>query len=255
MSGNEASAAPFSMKRWKESMNDLVIRQDDLDKLILDYLVVEGYADVARTFASEAKGCGEIIDPTLDARSAIREAIEQGRIEEAMDRINDYDPAIIDASPLVVFKLQQLRLIGMIRDGRGDEAISFAQTHMATHGKANPELLPAMEETIALLAFPSLDDCPLKGILSGAFREEVASLVNSIILRTQYRESESKLEYLMKVLVWGQTELSKRASFPKIENLTTGELVDPSDQRRGTESEDTEMQAQADLTRSFAHWV
>ena len=41
------------------------------------------------------------------------------------------------------------------------------------------------------------------------------------------QEAEPKLPNLLKLLVWAQKQLDEKAAYPRIENLTSGELVEP----------------------------
>lgn len=41
------------------------------------------------------------------------------------------------------------------------------------------------------------------------------------------QEAEPKLPNLLKLLMWAQRQLDDKAAYPRIENLVTGDLVDP----------------------------
>lgn len=41
------------------------------------------------------------------------------------------------------------------------------------------------------------------------------------------QEAEPKLPNLLKLLVWAQKQLDEKAVYPRIENLTSAELVEP----------------------------
>lgn len=66
----------------------------DVNKLILNYLIIEGYMDAAEKFAEESG-----LQPTVELasirdRMVIRGAIQSGNIDEAIERINDLDPEV-----------------------------------------------------------------------------------------------------------------------------------------------------------------
>lgn len=66
----------------------------DLNAIIMDYFISEGYADAARMLAKEAN-----IRPTLDAeliheRKAIKDDILAGDIQSAIERLNDLNPQV-----------------------------------------------------------------------------------------------------------------------------------------------------------------
>lgn len=73
-------------------------------KIVMDYLIFEGYRTAATAFADEAN-----IDPSgdgnlLEERLRIRDAIFQGDLQSAIEEINDIDPEV-SKSPLL-FHLQ-----------------------------------------------------------------------------------------------------------------------------------------------------
>lgn len=103
----------------------------------MNYLVIEGYKDAAEKFSSEA-GIKPFMDlNSIEARMHIRTAVQQGNIEDAIDRVNDLDPEILDANPRLYFHLLQQQLIELIRDGKTMEALTFAQEDLAPHGEQN----------------------------------------------------------------------------------------------------------------------
>lgn len=66
----------------------------DLNSVIMDYLISEGYPSAAQKFASEAN-----IQPTsgvesIQDRVEIREAIHAGDIQAAIERINELNPMV-----------------------------------------------------------------------------------------------------------------------------------------------------------------
>lgn len=48
-----------------------------------------------------------------------------------------------------------------------------------------------------------------------------------VTLRWRAQEAEPKLPNLLKLLVWAQKQLDEKATYPRIENLVTAELVEP----------------------------
>lgn len=72
--------------------NDAIYR--DLNSVVMDYLVSEGYPSAARRFASEAN-----VQPTsgvnsIQERIEIREAIHSGDIQIAIEKINELNPMV-----------------------------------------------------------------------------------------------------------------------------------------------------------------
>ena len=143
-------------------------------RLVMNYLVTEGYADAARRFSIEsgaalvgapdaASTAGEANKATamdvdretgaaaapadagasssmianIDDRMAVRASVQRGNIEAAIDKVNDINPNILEESGQVYFKLQQQRLIELIRQGKVEEALGFAHQYLAPRGEEN----------------------------------------------------------------------------------------------------------------------
>lgn len=66
----------------------------DLNRLIMDYLVIEGYKSAAEEFSSEA-GLEPPVDfDSIESRMDIREALQRGDVEDAITRVNDLNPEV-----------------------------------------------------------------------------------------------------------------------------------------------------------------
>lgn len=75
------------------SLHAHVMLYSDLDRLVLDYLVVEGYKNAAVSFSRES-GMPAINCETMDQRTAIRNAICRGDVEAAIEQLNDLDSEV-----------------------------------------------------------------------------------------------------------------------------------------------------------------
>ncbi len=60
----------------------------------MEYLISEGYPNAAHKFALEANLTREESKSSFDARVAIKQSIISGRIEGAMESINDLNPQV-----------------------------------------------------------------------------------------------------------------------------------------------------------------
>lgn len=194
-----------------------------MNKLVMNYLSTEGYKEAGERFAEESGIKPAIELDTIDVRMQVREAIQAGDIPLAISLINDLDPEILDYNPRIVFHLYQQQLIEMIRRGDTAAALDFAQEELAPKGEANPDLLPDLERTLALLVLPS-------GQISGGdlldpyHRVRVANEVNGAILVSQGHEQGAKLPALLKLLIWSQEQLVGKAAFPRITDLSECKL-------------------------------
>jgi molybdopterin-guanine dinucleotide biosynthesis protein len=66
----------------------------DLNRLVLDYLVIEGFKDAAEKFIGEASLPPTAHLPSITERMSIRNAVQLGKIDEAIERVNDLDPEV-----------------------------------------------------------------------------------------------------------------------------------------------------------------
>jgi hypothetical protein len=89
-----------------------------------------------------------------------------------------------------------------------------------------PEFLEELERTMALLAFEDNVQSPVGDLLHPSQRQRTASELNAAILTSQSQEKDPKLPSLLKMLVWAQTQLEEKVSYPQFKNLATAELMD-----------------------------
>lgn len=136
---------------WEKIVNDMSVSFNDLNSLIMNYLVVEGYQDAAQKFAQEAKinmaasglGLSNVMLPynsnsstndssssssnnangagdqaifnSVHDRMVIKNFIHTGQIQSAIEKINDVDPELLDTHGDLHFALLRLQLIELIR--------------------------------------------------------------------------------------------------------------------------------------------
>lgn len=219
----------MTMKEWMEALDHLHISRLEMNKLVMDYLVTEGFKEAAEKFKVESGIDIELPLSSLDERLVIREAIQNGRIQEAIALINKLNPEILDNNRHLYFHLLQQHTIELIREGRVGDALMYAQTHLAEKGIENTSVLPEIESTLALLAFDSPEQSPYGDLLLPSQRQKVASEVNAALLSldASCSSSDSQLSGLFKLLLWAQDELSnKKTRYPKMTNIVTGTLED-----------------------------
>lgn len=66
----------------------------DLNKLIMNYLIIEGYKDAAEKFSQESGAKPPVNLESIQDRMVIRTAIQRGNIEEAIHLVNDLNPEV-----------------------------------------------------------------------------------------------------------------------------------------------------------------
>ncbi|KAK4340575.1 hypothetical protein RND71_039076 [Anisodus tanguticus] len=242
----------ITREEWEKKLNDVKIRKEDMNRLVMNFLVTEGYVEAAEKFRKESGTDPDIDLATITDRMAVKKAVQAGNVEDAIEKVNDLNPedkkkpfycdtvyfvpkagkifsriAILDTNPQLFFHLQQQRLIELIRNGKVEEALEFAQEELAPRGEENQSFLEELEKTVALLAFEDVSNCPIGELLDVSQRLKTASEVNAAILTSQSHEKDPKLPSLLKMLIWAQNQLGEKAVYPRINDLSTAALEDP----------------------------
>ncbi|CAM0878891.1 unnamed protein product [Alopecurus aequalis] len=157
----------------------------------------------------------------------VKRAVQAGNVQEAIEKMNNLNRTILDTNPQLYFHLQQQKLIELIRVGKINEALVFAQEDLAPRGEENQAFLEEIEKTVALLIFEDVQNSPYAELLDVSHRLKTASEVNAAILISQNHEKDSKLPSLLKMLIWTQDQLNEKAVYPRISNFSTAALEDP----------------------------
>lgn len=71
----------------------------DLNRLVMDYLVLEGYQAAAEEFSKEANVSPPVDLSSIETRMTIREAVHRGDVEEAIELVNDLNPEVRNTTP------------------------------------------------------------------------------------------------------------------------------------------------------------
>ncbi|KAH0590842.1 hypothetical protein H2248_000961 [Termitomyces sp. 'cryptogamus'] len=203
---------------WDRHLHEVQVTKSDLNRLIMDYLVIEGYKGAAEEFSQEADITPPVDFESIESRMSIREALQRGDIDDAITRVNDLNPEILDTNPALYFHLQQQKLIEYIRQGRIGDALEFAQSELAPRGEESPEFLSELERTMALLAFEGSSRAPgtISELMSPGQRMKTAGEMNGAILESLSQGKTVKLAGLLKLLGWGEELLAEKTEFPKM---------------------------------------
>ncbi|KAJ0976070.1 hypothetical protein J5N97_018035 [Dioscorea zingiberensis] len=225
--GMATSKKVITREEWERKLRDVKIRKQDMNKLVMNFLVTEGYVEAADKFRIESGTEPDIDLATITDRMAVKKAVQSGDVVDAIEKVNDLNPEILDTNPQLYFHLQQQRLIELIRVGKVEEALEFAQEELAPRGEENQCFLDELERTVALLAFEDVKNCPYGELLDLSQRLKTASEVNAAILTSQSHEKEPKLPSLLKMLIWAQNQLDEKAVYPHITDLVKATIEDP----------------------------
>lgn len=123
-----------------------------------------------------------------------------------------------------------MHLIELIRGGKIEEALSFAQSQISEAGETNPDVLNELERTLALLAFEKPQNSPFSDLLDQAQRQKVASELNAAIVKQEFNEYRSpRMVNILKLILWAQAELDKvepKVIYPKMTDLATATFAE-----------------------------
>ncbi|CAB0034312.1 unnamed protein product [Trichogramma brassicae] len=205
------------------------IQRSQMNNLIMNYLVTEGFKEAAEKFQQESGVAPSVDLDSLDDRIRIRDAIQNGRIEEAKVLVNQLHPELLDNDRYLHFHLQQLHLIELIRTGKIEEALQFAQEQLSEAGESDENILGELERTLALLAFDEPQRSPFSDLLQPTHRQKIASELNAAILKMEHQESTTpRLNNLLKMILWAQDELDKKkVKYPKMTDLANATIDGP----------------------------
>jgi len=215
------------LDEWEKKLKGVVVRKEDMNKLIMNFLVVEGYVEAAQMFQAESGTEPGVDLASIADRTAIRKAVQEGNIENAIERTNDLNPEILEERTQVLFHLQQQRLIELIRSGNVEEALDFAQEYLAPQGAENSAFLEELERTVTLLAFEDTANSPVGDLLLPSQRHKTASELNAAILSSKCQEKEPRLPILLKMMLWAQKQLDDKLAYPRITDIVTAKLEPP----------------------------
>jgi hypothetical protein len=225
--GGEAEAKTIKLEEWEQKLAGVTVRKEDMNKLVMNFLVTEGYVEAAQIFERESRTTPDVDLGAITDRTDIRKAVQEGDLETAIARVNDLSPEILEGQVELCFHLQQQQLIELIRAGSVEEALDFAATYLAPIGEENPVLLHELERTLALLAFPDASKSPVADLMDPSHRQKTASKLNAAILKLQNQEQEPRLPNLLKMIIWSQQQLDEKMTYPRVNDLVTAELTSP----------------------------
>jgi len=139
----------------------------------------------------------EVAASSLAARQSIRELVESGEMERALEAVQSLAPTLWTSTkvktvssqlPVQVLHLRLLahrflQLLSTDSPTRDEDALTYAQQHLwRFQESSNPRVRKAAEEVLSAFAFPSLRRSPLAFMLEEAYRRETAEQLNSALL-------------------------------------------------------------------------
>ncbi|KAK4347116.1 hypothetical protein RND71_033455 [Anisodus tanguticus] len=84
---------------WEKRLNDVNIRIEDTNRLVMNFLVTEGYVEAAEKFKMESGTDPDIDLATITDRMAVKKAVQSGNVEDAIEKVNDLNPEKLNECP------------------------------------------------------------------------------------------------------------------------------------------------------------
>jgi len=211
MASSTASTTTPLRHAFERRAEDVKPLKSDINALIFDYLMTEGYPSAAAKFSKEANLRPQPEEESLIARRQIIQSIHSGKIQEAIEALNDLEPQVLDNNPSLHFALLRLQLVELIRTcnatpgGDITPALAFATTQLAPRAPTNKEFMEDLERTMALLVFPfETLEPPLAALLQPTLRRQVADRVNKAILSLQNIRRDAAIRGLVRLRAWAE---------------------------------------------------
>ena len=82
--------------KWNDELSKIKINREEMNKLILNYLIIEGYKEAVIKFMKETNIVVEYDLSLLEKRMQIRNHIVNGKIDEAINQINNINSEILE---------------------------------------------------------------------------------------------------------------------------------------------------------------
>ncbi|KAL1222867.1 GID8-like protein [Cardamine amara subsp. amara] len=210
---------------WEDCLKAVKVQKEDMNRLVMNLLVTKGYREAVDIFQKESGTKPQVDFASFTDRAAVIEAILSGNTEEAIEKLNVLNPEIPEAK----FHLKLQKFIDIVRKETTttDEALAFATKELAPFGEQNEAFRGEFKKSLLLLCYKKDKDfstCPHKELLSNSQLFKTATIVNEAMHTSQTGEKGSKLEHLLKMLIWTQEQLDEKRVYPCMSYLSNGQL-------------------------------
>ena len=238
---NESKLKSISNEKWQKELDVQKMNKDKMNKLIANYLFIQGYCQPLKKFISEAKIQFDFDEKLLNQRFLIRQLITTNQIEKAIQEINSIDKNILIENKVINFVLQRQILFNYIKENKLQEALNFAKDNLLPLSEGDEFLYKELEKAMGVLAYENINDSPEKELITDKFLEKVASKINLVILNylSGNKIINLNLDLLLKLTIYVQQELKKEINFPIITSLSPLSFSEVEEnQKEGKEEKD-----------------
>ena len=238
---NESKLKSISNEKWQKELNVQKMNKDKMNKIIANYLFIQGYCQPLKKFISEAKIQFDFDEKLLNQRFLIRQLITTNQIVKAIQEINSIDKNILIENKVINFVLQRQILFNYIKENKLQEALNFAKDNLLPLSERDEFLYKELEKAMGVLAYENINDSPEKELITDKFLEKVASKINLVILNylSGNKMINLNLDLLLKLTIYVQQELKKEINFPIITSLSPLSFSEVEEnQKEGKEEKD-----------------
>ena len=238
---NESKLKSISNEKWQKELNVQKMNKDKMNKIIANYLFIQGYCQPLKKFISEAKIQFDFDEKLLNQRFLIRQLITTNQIEKAIQEINSIDKSILIENKVINFVLQRQILFNYIKENKLQEALNFAKDNLLPLSEGDEFLYKELEKAMGVLAYENINDSPEKELITDKFLEKVASKINLVILNylSGNKIINLNLDLLLKLTIYVQQELKEEINFPIITSLSPLSFSEVEEnQKEGKEEKD-----------------
>ena len=158
-----------------------------VSRVILSYLVQQGYLQTAMRFAQDA-GIAHSFDATtadIEHRRAVRGLLLRGEVSAATATIEASHPALLARFPQLVFALYCQAFVELVRESKIAEAMKFGKSHLSVYCKDARFDQQQLVTTFSLLAYPNPRQSPGGCLLDDSRREALADYVNTVLFKSR----------------------------------------------------------------------
>jgi hypothetical protein len=87
-------SSKINMEQWEAKLSAVNVPKEEMNKLIMNFLITEGNVEAAKMFEKESGTEAAMDLSTIQERMEIRRAVQSGQVDVAIDKVNDMNPEV-----------------------------------------------------------------------------------------------------------------------------------------------------------------
>lgn len=218
---NELSRKSIASEKWFKELDSHNINKDKLNRIIANYLFIQGYCLPLKTFIQETNIKFDFNEELLNKRFQIRQLITNNQIEKVIEEINLIDKKILQENKMINFVLHRQILLNYIKENKLQEGLTFAKETLLPLTEGDDFLYKEFERIMCLFVYDDINESPEREYMTDKFLEKIASKMNLVLLNYMCGNKmiNLNLELLIKLVMYVQSQLKKEMDFPLISSL------------------------------------